>query len=333
MKQQRLISVPEDTVKVILKVIQQANEPLSPEKIQQQLPGPFRVDDAKLLNKVLNEQVRVGAIYEWLPKKRKKRFWTQYPEEYASKMILEILSDKKLTLSELDDALRKSLFECSQSKAGELRKKILKRFLDDKKLFEHPKAGNEKKSRYGSDPLNPARYIKKVEKAFKEVCDRLRKFDISREQIFQAVSKELMPQFEKLSSEAEDHSSGIDHHFDHPAGLDSAIQAGRDGRNDDQCHSSDVENYQWQELYKMILDKIVEIEPAARRQALVSVSSLRTALNLPKQVFDQAVLNLASQEKIFLHRHVHAGQMSQEERSQMVTDGQGSYYMGVVLRN
>ncbi len=300
MKQQKVTSIPEDTVKVILKIIQQANEPLSPEKIQQQLPGPFRIDNIKLLNKVLNEQVRMGAIHEWIPKKRKKRFWTQYPEEYASKMILEILFNKKLTLSELDDALRKSLFECSKSKAEELRKKILKRFLSDKKLFEHPKAGNERKSRYSSDPLNPARYIKKVEKAFKEVCDRLQKFDISHEQVFQAIAETLMPKYEKSST-------------------------------DDKNQPSNPEPSQ--ELYKMILDKIVEIEPAARRQALVSIVSLRAALNLPKQVFDQAILNLAGQEKIFLHRHVHPGRMNQEELSQMVTDGQGNYYMGVVLRN
>ncbi|MCP4345097.1 MAG: hypothetical protein GY795_06170 [Desulfobacterales bacterium] len=368
LKQQRAISIPEDTVKVILKIIQQANEPIAAEKIQQQLPGPFRIDNAELLNrilneqaktgnihrwllfnskkrfwvhepqeyiknkileiiqqtnepltaekiqqhlpvpfrvdmkfinKILNEQIRIGAISEWLPKK-KKRFWSRNLEEYTSKKILEILAEKRLMLSELDNEIRKSLFGCSEDNAKKIRIEFLKKFLQNKQVVKHPKADRETKNRYSSNPPDPARYIKSVEKEFKKVCDILKEYDISCEQVFQAITDKLMPSFEKSGTDDENQPSSLE-----PS----------------------------QKHYKMILDKIIEIEPAARRQALVSIPDLRIALDLPKQVFDQAILNLASQEKIFLHRHVHPGRMSQEERNQMVADGQGDYYMGVVLRN
>ncbi|MCP4108581.1 MAG: hypothetical protein GY749_24040 [Desulfobacteraceae bacterium] len=305
MKPQKAKPISADTKDVILKMIQQAKEPLTVEKIHKELSGLGKAD-IKALRNAINEQARTGTIFKWFPKQRKDRFWNQDPEVYAREKILEILSQKRMALTDLENALKKSLFECSKAKAGELRKKLLKILLKEKQVFEHPKTGNERKSRFACNPPDPACYIKKVEKELKNVCNMLGKYHVSREQVFQAVVKTLMPDFEKTESEKAQSDA-------------NQVSAREVPSSEDIC--------------KMILDKIVEIKPTAKHQALVSIPDLRSSLDLSKQAFDNAILSLAHEQKIFLHKHVYPAQMSQEESEQMVTDSKGNYYMGVVLRN
>lgn len=82
---------------------------------------------------------------------------------------------------------------------------------------------------------------------------------------------------------------------------------------------------------QMIINVMLEIEPAASQQAPVGIPELRQTLNMPKKDFDQAILRLARQGKIFLNRHIHPAQMSAAEREQMVSDEQGNYYVVAVL--
>ena len=77
---------------------------------------------------------------------------------------------------------------------------------------------------------------------------------------------------------------------------------------------------------------IRRIEPAADNGALVAARDLRRAANLIKSQFDRAVLNLASQGRLMLHRHDFAGGLSESERDELVTDGAGTYYVGMALR-
>ncbi len=93
-----------------------------------------------------------------------------------------------------------------------------------------------------------------------------------------------------------------------------------------------VFNQSSEELHEQILKKVIEIEPAAKQEVLVSIPDLRRALDLPKDLFDKAIIDLEQKEKIFLHRHVYPARMTDEEREQMVTDGNSKYYLGIVLR-
>ena len=83
------------------------------------------------------------------------------------------------------------------------------------------------------------------------------------------------------------------------------------------------------DLHALMLEKMVEIEPAARQQALVSIRELRASMHLPPEIFDRAILDLANQGKIWLHRHAYPAQAEQEE---VVKDEEGHCYMGMVLR-
>ncbi len=316
--QQAMNFISADTVAVVLKILQRAQKPLTVKDIARQLPGPYKLDDTQLA-KVLTEQVCQGTIYQWLPLRAQKRFWLHNPAEYARQQALAILSKQPLSRPKLRDALKKSLFGCSESKARELGSKILKALLKERHVFEHPPAGRQRSSRFSANPPDPALYLGKVKKEFEAVCKKLARSGISPEHIFQAASSILAP---SLS-----HPSGN-------AGFQPTLSVDKDvGVPSLQSTALPLsETPRVQDLPNQIVAKIVEVEPAARQQALVSVPALRTALNVPKKEFDQAILALAGEGKIFLHRHVDPAQMTDEKRRQMVADGEGNYYMGIVLR-
>lgn len=81
-----------------------------------------------------------------------------------------------------------------------------------------------------------------------------------------------------------------------------------------------------------LVSLIKRIEPAAMNGALVAARELRRAANLVKSQFDAAVLDLARQGRLMLHRHDFAGGLEPAEREELVTDGAGTYYVGVALR-
>ena len=75
---------------------------------------------------------------------------------------------------------------------------------------------------------------------------------------------------------------------------------------------------------------VIRREPGAMNHHLISVRKLREKAGMGKAAFDKAVMNLARSEKIFLHRHVNPYHADNIE--QLVADGHGNFYMGIVLR-
>ena len=88
-------------------------------------------------------------------------------------------------------------------------------------------------------------------------------------------------------------------------------------------------------LESRILERMVEVVPAAANGALVSLRDLRRSKdfeNVDKSSFDQAVLGLADQGKVALHRHDFPAGLSTEDRAELVTDATGDFYVGIALR-
>ena len=59
---------------------------------------------------------------------------------------------------------------------------------------------------------------------------------------------------------------------------------------------------------------------------------LRRAARLDKAHFDAAVLDLSRQGRVSLHRHDYPASLTPQERDELVTDGAGTYYVGLALR-
>jgi hypothetical protein len=80
---------------------------------------------------------------------------------------------------------------------------------------------------------------------------------------------------------------------------------------------------------------MTRLDHAAATGAPVSLSELRRALvdQIPdKSGFDQAVLKLADEGRVVLHRHVFPTSLSSEERESLVSDEHDNYFTGVAFR-
>jgi hypothetical protein len=284
----------EDTTRVVLKVILEANEPLTVKTIREILPRPFKVEEENL-TKILDEQAGQGMVFLWLPWRSKKRFWKKDPEYYCRKTILELLSRQPMTRSELHNALRKRMFGCSKSKAEELTRRHLHSLLEEHLLYRYPLMPRQRARRFCVNPPDPAPYLAKVKKEFEAVCNKLKPAAVSPEKVYESLGDILALHQEQAHPSAE----------------------------------TSRESLSLPEASELILKKVAEIEPAAGQQALVSIRELRSVANLPAETFDRAVLQLADQGKIWLHRHAYPAQAKQED---VVKDDRGNYYMGIVLR-
>jgi hypothetical protein len=82
-------------------------------------------------------------------------------------------------------------------------------------------------------------------------------------------------------------------------------------------------------LEHSILDKL------KGRPGGISLTEVRASLGAqgkPKAEFDQAVLSLYKNGRVYLDRHDHPLRLSDAERRDLVFDGAGTYYVGITLR-
>jgi hypothetical protein len=64
-------------------------------------------------------------------------------------------------------------------------------------------------------------------------------------------------------------------------------------------------------------------------QALLSIRDLRARVALHKERFDAVALDLMRDRKVSLHYHDHPASLPEAERSELVQDGRGNYYIGI----
>ena len=293
--------VPPDAISSILKTVGRSPRPLTVAKIQESLPTPFRPALPELAE-ILEEQIRRGEIFRWVPYRRVQRFWVHSPAPYAHERMLAALSYRPLSRSEIRAALKKTMFGCSDHKADDLARKTMARLRSEQMIFEHPPVGRLRAARYATRPPDPAPYLKKTLEAYEKARRQLKNSGLSEEQLFNALRNTLLPPTEITAPEGE------------TAASPDAAEPSAD-------------------LSERILKRMVEIKPSAADEALVWIPELRAAMNVPKRVFDDAILEMARRDTLILHRHAHSGRMDRAEREEMVTDGRGNYYVGVVWRS
>jgi hypothetical protein len=78
------------------------------------------------------------------------------------------------------------------------------------------------------------------------------------------------------------------------------------------------------------------LEKLKGRPGGLSLTEVRASLGpkpkVAKADFDQAVLSLYKDRRVYLDRHDHPLRLSDVERRDLVFDGAGNYYVGITLR-
>jgi len=90
------------------------------------------------------------------------------------------------------------------------------------------------------------------------------------------------------------------------------------------------------DLERLILERMLRLNPSAANGAPVQLSQLRQALSSEisdKEVFDRTIMRLAEQGRVAAHRHDYASGLSQEDLAALVSDGRGNYFIAVTLRD
>jgi hypothetical protein len=80
------------------------------------------------------------------------------------------------------------------------------------------------------------------------------------------------------------------------------------------------------------LSALRELAAETPREALLAVRELRARLGFTKEQFDSLAIELMREGAISLHHHDHPASLPESERSELVQDARGTYYIGIALR-
>jgi hypothetical protein len=340
--------MPDDSYRAVMGILQQSRAPKSLSQIRKELSGSF-LQSSKDLALLLDEMTSKGEIFSW----PQKRFWDRDPRTVLPDLILTFLTNSQVataskiktnlrlplemvetTLNELVNRGRLYLWQPAKTPCfclteplktaietilnalatgpltekelvGWVRKRLpgyqakhLKEHLSfSKQVYEYPKYGKVK-PKYGLTPPEPGPYLGKAMQEINTVRRLLSPFHVSTEAIYEALVQEL--------------------------GLKREAEAPLEERPQEEIPSRDAG--------PLILKGITRLQPLGQSRALVSIRELRRSLGLAKGVFDKAVLSLALQGKVALHHHDFPSSLSSEERDELVRDEQGTYYVGIALK-
>lgn len=294
MAKSKVVAAPsQETRDYVYQQIQQTSEPVTAGQIAKLLAPPHKLSEAKV-TPILDEFVAAARLQLFPPKtaKGKPRYWDRDQNEFARSLILETL-DKKGSLAKTD--LRKAVKQLTE----ELFLNAFQGLLDSQKLFEHPPLPKKKTSLFGKCPPAPEPYLNDLGGQLSKIVAQLRGASVPVEVLRRALVQLV-------------ESTGV------PFGEGAAV-----------TRSAAIP---LQELNVDLIALMRSIEPAADSGALVAARELRRAARIDKMPFDQEILALARQGRLMLHRHDFASGLSQAERDELVTDGAGTYYVGMALR-
>ena len=256
------------------------------------LVAPHKLSEAKLMP-ILDEFVAASTLQTFSPKSAKgKRRYWDRDISELGRTLIAAALDKKGPQSAAD--LRKAAKQLNDADF----QSVFQGLIDSRALIEHPPLPKKKSGLFGNRPPSPEPYLKAIGLQLTKAVSQLTSANVSREELHRALVQLV-------------EATGV------------PFSATSPERNGELPRRGPVVD---------LVSLMKRIEPAAENGALVAARELRRAANLEKPQFDQAVLDLARQGRLMLHRHDFAAGLSTSERDELVTDGAGTYYVGMALR-
>jgi hypothetical protein len=279
----------------VLAVMRSTSEPMAAKPFAKLLTGPHHIPESQLVP-ILEEFVSLGKLHAFPAKtaKGKPRYWDRDLFEFGRQTIRQTLEAKG---PQTEAALRKALKGLDDAQCS----RILKDAFAARELWRHPPVGKSKKELLGNRPPSPAAYLRDVGEQLTKTVRLLLSAHVSRDELRRTLVQLI-------------ESSGI------PFAAPSAPEALRDSGSRTLPGGIDL------------VALMRRVDPGADRGALIGSRDLRRAAGIEKPQFDRAVLELARQGRVSLHRHDYPASLSDAERDELVSDGDGGYYVGLALR-
>jgi hypothetical protein len=276
-----------------LDFLHRANGPLTAADLAKRLDSPLKFKAGDLIP-VLDACVAAGTLHAFPPAsaKGKPRYWDRDALAFGRRTML-ILLDAKGPQTQAN--LRKSVKWLSDTQFAQLFESL----RAARELRPQPPVGGKRGELFGNRPPTPGPYLKKLGTELAKIVETLTAAGVSREDLRRACVELI-------------EAAGVPF-----GGAESAVR-----------HSPPAVQPESPDLIALMK----RLEPGAERGALVGTRDLRCAAGLDKAHFDSAVLELSRQGRVSLHRHDFPASLSPEERDELVTDGAGTYYVGLALR-
>lgn len=279
----------------VVQAIESAAAPFTAKDLISRLK-PLKVTEPEVLE-TLRERVGAGTLHEIPPAdaKKKERYGKQTAIEVGEMTLRDALQAKG---PQPEVALRKVVKWLGEAQF----RQVIERGLAARRLWRHPPLTPAGKELLGAAPPSPEPYLKKVGEELTKAIGRCLAADMPRD----ALRRALVQLIE---------AAGVP--FAGPA-----VSPGATTRDGHPSPSTGVD----------LVALMRRIEPGADRGALIGARDLRRAAQIEKQQFDRAVLELAREGRLSLHRHDFVASLTRDEQDDLVTDGQGAYYVGIALR-
>ena len=289
-----------ETREAVLNAIRVTAEPVTASQIAKLLAPPHKLVEARVIP-ILEEYADAATLHRFPPKtaRGKPRYWDRDIRDLGSLLVTAALA-KKGPQSKAD--LRKAAKQLSDVEFHA----VFQRLIELHSLFEHPPLPKKKSTLFGSRPPAPEAYLKDVGTQLTKVVAQLEAAAVPRDELRRALVQLV---------EATGISFGT-------TTTPSTVATPPPDNREQPVHEESVD----------LVSLMSRIEPAADNGALVTARNLRRAANLEKSEFDRAVLDLARQGRLTLHRHDFATSLTEAERDELVTDGAGTFYVGMALR-
>jgi hypothetical protein len=292
-----------DRTEAVRKVFEAAEHPLTLSQAKKAYQGPklMQTEWPKLVE---DQLLMSGQLFKCTPYKSKApRYWAYDEEQKVRDAAETLLGQEALARSTLIKAIQKELPSVSSESTLE---GFLESMLRDGALHEGPGRGKGK-----AVALSPTAFVRFAPKTLESLSRDLKKAEglgVNVDQFLLLLREHLQPQVPS----AEPPASPLDNGFSPQGELD---------------HLGELE--------ELILKGMRDLEPAVSTGASVLIRDLRR--NMPHEyqqheTFDVAVIRLAEQGRVVLHRHDQPSFLTDQERDELVRDEAGTYFTAIAHR-
>lgn len=300
------VTADDELVGLIHRALEKAGGPLSASTLARQIPKPFK-RDARALTAVLDDEAARGRLHR-LVRGKSTSYGQEPAEAVARRELAGAVSDAPKTWSDLKKGagLKAAAKWLTSKQLDALRDDLLR----EGRFYEWPKTGGKGAAvRYSTRPADPRAYLDKALAAFRK--------DLAKLAMTLAKAGVTPADVERAAREALAESPGVEAPAVPQTPARPDVRAGSD-------------------VAALIVDRMVLEDPAAATGAPVSLRNLRRAVAflLPDGTsFDDAVVRLAEEGTVSLHRHDYPAGLTDGERAEMVSDGRGGYYTAISVRS
>jgi hypothetical protein len=319
--------VPTDQAEVILQVFQNAPHPITTSQAEKNWKDQSRPKLKKNeLRQIVESQLLMqGRLFRCSPSGKNARYWVHDEEHMIREKVEELLNVEPLAEGKLATAVNNALPKISSPAAI---KNYIQTMRREGLLHDRPGKAGTKTMLLSLQPASPFDAISLKRGTLTDLSNALAKVESlggNVDRLLQIIREQLRRPAPAKASPAKPREGEMEHR-EQPVGYrTSGPVTGAEPRA----------AMSRPEIDELILKGMRDLDSAVEYGASVLLRDLRR--HMPGEyhghdTFDVAVLRLADQDRIVLHRDDQPACLTDAERDELVRDEEGTYYVSIAKR-